>query len=433
MSKAKEIMERLGKAKPNQLSRVLTFDVLVSAITGEDDISGTNEKLFELVKDALKEAFEELEARAIPEDVEWPTVDGRKVDFHTIYRPNLGVLEAVSIYSNGACEVMSHDGIIKNVSKIHIEVLAADGEPLEVGQTVWDTTKWEERTVTKIVDDKGEFCVELHGLNPGYDYMRPSDLTHQRQALAADGKPIKVGDEVYLCDKYRDRACSSSPKSSLFGIYGDTCMHVEKVCGNRIHVKEKSAFCPSEWLTHEKPGECINTGDFVYLNDDHRKYAERAEYESKGSNYSLCGVSAYERLLVDNIIDGVAVFVGKAAWCPVEFLTKEKPFEVCQGSIVVLDEEHERYADSEWYGSEKPTYSLNGVEAGEPVMVDEVDGGTAYLDKYVSWCPVSWLKKYENDTDSWENVMEDIEDWGGEDAKKFVLRCHEIARRENGR
>ena len=61
-----------------------------------------------------------LLARLMPEGMEWPTVDGKPVDFVTGYEPSLGVLEAVSIYNNGACEVMGHDGIIKDVKEIHV-------------------------------------------------------------------------------------------------------------------------------------------------------------------------------------------------------------------------------------------------------------------------------------------------------------------------
>ena len=81
-----------------------------------------------------------LLARLMPEGYEWPTVDGKPVDFVTGYVPSLGVLEAVSIYSNGACEVMSHDGIVKSVKEIHIDapkVLDADGVEIREGDTVY--------------------------------------------------------------------------------------------------------------------------------------------------------------------------------------------------------------------------------------------------------------------------------------------------------
>lgn len=43
-----------------------------------------------------------VEKRLMPEGMEWPTVDGKPVDFKTLYEPSPGVLEAVSIYNNGA-------------------------------------------------------------------------------------------------------------------------------------------------------------------------------------------------------------------------------------------------------------------------------------------------------------------------------------------
>ena len=80
------------------------------------------------------DAMAELDRRLMPEGYEWPTVDGKPVDFVTGYEPSIGVLEAVSIYSNGACEVMGHDGIIKDVKEIHVvtpKVLDADGDTWE--------------------------------------------------------------------------------------------------------------------------------------------------------------------------------------------------------------------------------------------------------------------------------------------------------------
>ena len=126
-----------------------------------------------------------LLARLMPEGYEWPKVDGKPVDFKTAYVPSLGVLEAVCIYSNGACEVMGHDGIIKGVKEIHVatpKVLAADGRPLREGETVWDTNGDElvigafedgGQTVTCRYADVGD-AIPVHGM------WSPSDLTHER-------------------------------------------------------------------------------------------------------------------------------------------------------------------------------------------------------------------------------------------------------------
>jgi hypothetical protein len=70
---------------------------------------------------ACEACRKDMAGRLMPDGLSWPIVDGQPVDFVTGYEPSLGVLEAVSIYSNGACEVMSHDGIIKGVKEIHVE------------------------------------------------------------------------------------------------------------------------------------------------------------------------------------------------------------------------------------------------------------------------------------------------------------------------
>ena len=100
-------------------------------------ISELNHRVCDLTRENA-----ELRKRAMPEGCEWPTVDGKPVDFETGYVPSLGVLEAVSIYSNGACEVMGHDGIIKDVNEIHVvtpKVLDVDGVEIRVGDKLYDT------------------------------------------------------------------------------------------------------------------------------------------------------------------------------------------------------------------------------------------------------------------------------------------------------
>lgn len=79
-------------------------------------------------------------------------------------------------------------------------VLAADGEPLEVGQTVWDSNGDElvvgaledgGHTVTCRYSDVGD-GIPTHGM------WSPSDLSHQRPVLDADGAPIREGDTVWF-------------------------------------------------------------------------------------------------------------------------------------------------------------------------------------------------------------------------------------------
>lgn len=142
--------------------------------------------------------LDEVKKRLMPSGMEWPMVDGKPIDFVTGYEPSLGVLEAVSIYSNGACEVMGHDGIIKDVREIHVatpKVLDADGEEIRVGDTVYLLTgDWcdefpclgyhggEELEVFSLHADHvvgGIGCRDTRRPK-GTCYPKPSQLTHER-------------------------------------------------------------------------------------------------------------------------------------------------------------------------------------------------------------------------------------------------------------
>ena len=190
---------------------------------------------------ALNKTIAEMRPRLMPEGMEWPTVDGKPVDFVTGYEPSLGVLEAVSIYNNGACEVMGHDGIIKNVKEIHVatpKVLDADGVEIREGDEVWSTTGEFDgkRTVSSVYIDPGE---------PPYamfeERQKPYSclcfyLTHRAPVLAADGKPLREGETVWKVKN------------------GDGPYHVQEIRdGVSVCVEETSCeFMPKE-LTHNRP------------------------------------------------------------------------------------------------------------------------------------------------------------------------------------
>lgn len=171
-----------------------------------------------------------VEKRLMPEGMEWPTVDGKPVDFVTGYEPSLGTLEAVSIYSNGACDVMSHDGIVKNATEIHVfkpKVLDADGVEIRVGDRLYDTDTGCGRTV-RAVNDNG--TVEFDGYeNRGWFGLF---LTHRAPVLAADGKPLEVGQTVWRDDGEMLEVLYLRPDGLV-----DCCGEIER----------------PERLTHERP------------------------------------------------------------------------------------------------------------------------------------------------------------------------------------
>lgn len=174
--------------------------------------------------------IEEIDRRLMPEGYKWPTVDGRKVDFKTSYQPNLGVLEAVSIYNNGAVEVMGHDGIIKPVSEIHTAVPAADGEPLEAGQTVWHIDTGDEFYVSSFFGG----MVNVSDKKGGGLQLLPSQLTHVKpeppKRLCRDcrhwqGDPS--ASHMGVCfNSYRERCCVDSYAAQLD--YAEACEDFEE-------------------------------------------------------------------------------------------------------------------------------------------------------------------------------------------------------------
>lgn len=165
-----------AKASIHQGAMEHGYLLKVAEILGTSIYDGTGNS------DAL---LDKLEKRLMPEGMEWPKVDGKPVDFKTLYEPSLGVLEAVSIYSNGACEVMGHDGIIKYVNEIHVEtpkVLDADGAEIRVNEAVFDKNTGEELIVIGFEDGRVwcEHRMTDADALPVRGMWSPGLLTHER-------------------------------------------------------------------------------------------------------------------------------------------------------------------------------------------------------------------------------------------------------------
>ena len=149
MSKAKEIMERLDAIDPYEAIGDRMEDyafnaycAIEKAITGDDD-ARTYQAGIVGIRDALREAFDELEARAMPEGVEWPRFeDGEPVKLGdmALIDGDADMVEAVQIWIHGKPVIYGDNGSRQLEKAERVKrpaVPAGDGEPLEAGQTVW--------------------------------------------------------------------------------------------------------------------------------------------------------------------------------------------------------------------------------------------------------------------------------------------------------
>ena len=141
-------------------------------------------------------------------------------------------------------------------------VLAADGKPLLKHETVYEIETGDRYFVTRLFDgmtepDFPEHTVECRKYEDVVTHMfRPSQLTHKRPALGADGVPIKVGDVVWCAatdDELTDMnivrkswskiRAKLTVKNIIAGSHGDKWADFEETY---LYVKT----C---YLTHAKP------------------------------------------------------------------------------------------------------------------------------------------------------------------------------------
>lgn len=144
-------------------------------------------------------------------------------------------------------------------------VPAADGEPLEVGQTVWGVSNGIEFTVVGL-PKSGEYqAVKLLLDDGAFTGLDPDQLTHKRPVLDADGVPCKEGDTVYaLCDGSEhvvecvneDGTLKSAKLNSACYLVASRCTHTKpEPADDWESIEEESQLDPCEYFDH-MAGSC---------------------------------------------------------------------------------------------------------------------------------------------------------------------------------
>lgn len=245
------------------------------------DVVRMHAELFQQLKEernGYRDLARKYEKRLMPDGYEWPRYDtGEPVLITDVvvgqdYGEHLEV-SSIEFHANGFT-IHDRTGFSKwYESDAWFErpaIIAADGEPLEVGQTVWgigrSQHKFEVLALNDIDPEIGSrFNVKCFNRNENKKcWCDPSLLTHQRPVLDADGSPLKVGQTVWA-ESNGDELVILAFED---GGHTVTCRYAGTGDGIPVH----GMWSPSD-LTHERPvfdanDVLIRPGDVVYANAD---------------------------------------------------------------------------------------------------------------------------------------------------------------------
>lgn len=219
---------------------------------------GVNHEDCDGEKEMLEKAYKLLDKRLMPEGYEWPRYEDEnpvKLGDYVPHESEPVDFEVVEIaFSEAYGTVLRYedqrDGNYYNGLSLsdgarvkRPQVLTADGEPLEAGQTVWaidDAGKdfGEARVVDSLTSD-GRFTVRGVLSCITFD---PKRYSHQRPVLDADGVLCREGDEVWETGNHRLRQIVST--SYQDPETGEPLI----LCDG-----EDAVPFPASWVTHNKP------------------------------------------------------------------------------------------------------------------------------------------------------------------------------------
>lgn len=234
-----------------------------------------------------QELAREFGKRVMPEGMEWPRFEGGepvRPGSEFGYGTRLDALEVTSIlFTSEGCfiepdyswECDDYALMVKQGQRVKRpapKVFDADGVEIHVGDTVCGTRDMEPM---RVVDTDSRECgfkrIKCEKEGDGFFFYCADELTHKLPVLAADGRPLREGDTVYLLP---GEWCDKSP---LYRCHGWDEMEVINIApvhnSDRIECKTlaKAIVCypqPSQ-LTHRAPvlasdGKPLREGDVLY-------------------------------------------------------------------------------------------------------------------------------------------------------------------------
>ena len=147
--------------------------------------------------------LKEVRKRIMPEGYEWPCYESGELVVFGDEASRLGEdfkIHVVCLYSDGSYS-LNFNVYLKGerVRRPAPKVLDADGVEIRVGDTVWATNGHGPFEVTRIVN-ADRLRVICDDEKNGHLNAYPEMLTHRAPILAADGKPLEVGQTVWHVD-----------------------------------------------------------------------------------------------------------------------------------------------------------------------------------------------------------------------------------------
>ena len=212
----------------------------------------------------LGKTIDEMRPRLMPEGMEWlveawPRFEDdapvRFLDDFERYGDENGV-SAVTMYSDGSF-ALNFRAYSKgeHVNRPAPKVLDADGAEIRVGDTVYGTVDMEYRITSlseyepgvvhaEAIEGGNECGDEFIAGNPRINsfQLEASKLTHRAPVLAADGRPLRVGETVWSDDGRERHVVLSTEKDAI----GNIVTEVQAPGMVKVHIS------PSR-LTHERP------------------------------------------------------------------------------------------------------------------------------------------------------------------------------------
>lgn len=206
-------------------------------------------------KSTPNDIIAELRKRLMPEGMEWPRYEdsgefvrlGEYIadsEGSSLGEPVVSIEFFTNTFMLNGCTGQAFYRYEERVKRPAF--LAADGKPLEVGQTVWDANGDEFRVLDvyggPVDEDFPDHTVRCRRAG-AEDYestmCEPSQLTHQRPVLDADGAPIELGDDLY-------------------SVEGSLKLHVSNIDRVRCKIATSEMFALDRWadpsmFTHTKP------------------------------------------------------------------------------------------------------------------------------------------------------------------------------------